>query len=57
MDWFKLGKEYVKAMYLTAYLTYMQSTSCEILDWMNHKLEARWLAEVSTSSDMQVILL
>ena len=57
MDWFKLGKEYVKAMYLTAYLTYMQSTSCEILDWMNHKLEARWLAEVSTSSDMQVIFL
>ena len=28
MDWFKLGKEYVKAVYChPAYLTYMQSTS------------------------------
>ena len=32
----KLGKEYVKAVYWhPAYLTYMQSTSCEMLDWMN----------------------
>ena len=31
----KLGKEYVKAVYChPAYLTYMQSTSCEILGWM-----------------------
>ena len=37
----KLGKEYVKAVYChPAYLTYMQSTLCEILDWMNHKLES-----------------
>ena len=36
----KLGKEYVKAVYChPAYLTYMQSTSCETLGWMNHKLE------------------
>ena len=56
MDRFKLGKEHVKAKYChPAYLTYMQSTSCEILDWKNHKLESRWLAEVSTSSDMQMI--
>ena len=35
----KLGKEYDKAVYChPAYLTYMQSTSCEMLDWMNHKL-------------------
>ena len=28
---FKLGKEYVKAVYCcSAYLTYMQSTSCEM---------------------------
>ena len=34
----KLGKEYVKAVYChLAYLTYMQSTSCEMLDWMKHK--------------------
>ena len=35
----KLGKEYVKAAYChPAYLTYMQSTSCEMLGWMKHKL-------------------
>ena len=35
----KLGKEYVKAVYSHfLYLTYMQSTSCEMLDWMKHKL-------------------
>ena len=38
----KLGKEYVKAVYChPAYLTYMQSTSCKIPGWMNHKLESR----------------
>ena len=37
----KLGKELVKAVYChLAYLTYMQSTSCEMLDWMKHKLES-----------------
>ena len=38
----ELGKEYVKAMYChRAYLTFMQSTSCEMLGWMKHKLESR----------------
>jgi len=38
----KLAKEYFKSVYChRAYLTYMQSTSCEMLDWMNHKLESR----------------
>ena len=38
----KLGKEYVKAVYYyPAYLTYMQSTSCEILGWKTHKLESK----------------
>ena len=51
----KLGKEYVKAEYYhPAYLTYMQSTSCEILAWMNHKLESRLLGEISITSDMQM---
>ena len=37
----KLGKEYVKAVHChPAYLTYMQSTSCEMPGWMNHKLES-----------------
>ena len=52
----KLGKEYVKAVYCQpAYLTYMQSTSCKMLGWMNRKLESRLLGETSTTSDMQMI--
>ena len=51
----RLGKEYVKAVYChPAYLTYMQSTSCKMLDWMKHKLESRLLAEISIISDMQM---
>ena len=39
----KLGKEYIKAVYCQlAYLTFMQSTSYEMLGWMNHKLEFCW---------------
>ena len=54
----KLGKEYVKAVYChPAHLTCMQSTSCEMLGWMNHKLESRLLGEISTASDMQIIAL
>ena len=38
----ELGKEFIKAVYChLAYLTYMQSTSCEMLGWMKHKLESR----------------
>ena len=49
---FKLGKEYVKAVYChPAYLTYVQSTSCELLDWMKHKLESRLPGEISMTSD------
>ena len=44
----KLGKEYVKAIYChLAYLTYMQSMSCEMLGWMKHKLESRFSEEIS----------
>ena len=51
----KWGKECVKAVYChPAYLTYMQSTSCEMLGWMKHKLESSWLGEISITSDMQV---
>ena len=51
----KLGKEYVKAAYChPAYLTYMQSTSCEMPGWMKHKLESRLLGEISTHLDMQM---
>ena len=51
----KLGMGYVKAAYRhPAYLTYRQNISCEMLGWMNHKLESRLLREVSTTSDMQM---
>ena len=51
----KLGMEYVKAVYChTAYLTFMQSTSCEMLGWMKHKLEPRFLGEISITSGMQM---
>ena len=52
----KLGKKYLKAVYChPAYLTYMQSTSCEMLVWMSHKLESRLQGEISMTSDMQMI--
>ena len=51
----KSGKEYVKAVYYyPAYFNYMQSTSCEMLGWMKHKLESRLPGEISISSDMQM---
>ena len=51
----KLGKEYTKAVYChPAYLTYMQSTSCEMPGWMKHKLESRLPGEISITSDMQM---
>ena len=51
----KLGKEYIKAVYChSAYLTYMQSTLCEMLGWMKHKLETRLPGEISITSDMQM---
>ena len=52
----KLGKEYIKAVYYhPAYLTCMQSTSCEMLSWMNHKPESRLSGEIPTASVMQMI--
>ena len=49
----KLGKEYIKAVYChSVYLTYMQSTSCEMPGWMKHKLESRLPGEISITSDM-----
>ena len=47
----KLGKQDVKAIYCHhVYLTYMQSTSCEMLGWMKHKAESWLLGEISISS-------
>ena len=51
----KLGKEYTKAVYChPAYLTYMQSTSREMLGWRKHKLESRLPGEISITSHMQM---
>ena len=51
----KSGKEYGKAVYFhPAYLTYMQSASCEMPGWMKHKLESRLLGEISVTSDIQM---
>ena len=51
----KLGKEYVESVYChPAYLTSMQSTSCEMPGGMMHKLESRLLREISITSDMQM---
>ena len=51
----KSGKEYIKFVYgHPAYLIYMQSISCEMLDWMKHKLESRLPGEISITSDTQM---
>ena len=48
----RLGNEYDKAVYChPTYLTSLQSTSCKMLDWMNHRLESRLPGEISTTSD------
>jgi len=53
----KLGEEYIKAVYChPVYLTYMQSTSCEMPGRMTHKLDSRLPREISITSDMQMIL-
>ena len=50
-----LGKEYIKAVYCyPAYLTSMQSTSCEMSGWMKLKLESRLPGKISINSDMQM---
>ena len=51
----ELGKEYTKAVYChPAYLTYVQSTSCEMLGWVKCKPESRLLGEISITSDIQI---
>ena len=51
----KSGKGYLKTVYChPAYLTYMQRTLCEMLGWMKHKLETKFLGKISITSDMQM---
>ena len=50
-----LGKENVKAVYChPAYLNYMHDVACEMPGWMKHKLESRFLGEISVTLDMQM---
>ena len=51
----KQEKEYIKAVHChPAYLTYMLSTSWEMLGWRKHKVESRLPGEISITSDMQI---
>ena len=55
MDWFQNGKGVCQScIFYPFYLTYMQSTSWEMLDWMKHKLESRLLGDIPITSDMQM---
>ena len=55
VDWFQTGKRVHQGCILSpAYLTYMQSTSCEMPGWMKLKLKSRLLEEMSIKSDMQM---
>ena len=52
-NWLQMGKRVRQSCILSpCLLTYMQSTSCEMLGWMKHKLESRLQGEIS---DMQMI--
>ena len=54
-DWFQVGNGVVKAVYChPAYLTYMQSTLCEMPGWIKHKLKSRLPGEITITSDMQM---
>ena len=61
IDWFKIGKGVKQSCILSPclygeyILIYMQSTSYEMLGWMNDKLASRLPAEISITSDMQMI--
>ena len=51
----QIGYKFGKAVYChPVYLTYMQSTSCKMPEWMKHKLESSLLGEISIISDMQM---
>ena len=52
----KLGKESVKAVCChPSYLTYVQSTPCDMLGWRKHKLESRLMGEITITLDMQML--
>ena len=54
MDWFQIVKGVCQGCILSTCLISMQSTSCEMPDWMMHKLESRLTGEISITSDTQM---
>ena len=50
------GKRVQQGCTLSPYLTYMQSISWEMPGWMTHKLESRLPGEISTTSDMPIVV-
>ena len=51
----KWEKEYIKAVFChPAYLTYMQCTSWEARGWRKHKLDSRFMGEISITLDVQM---
>ena len=54
IDWFNWERS-TSRLYIVTLLISVQSTSCEMLAGMNHKLEPRVLREIPTTSDMQVL--
>ena len=54
-DWFNIEKGIHQGCILSPYyLTYMESTSCEMPGWMKHKLASRLLGEISITLGMQM---
>ena len=56
MDQFHIGKGVRQGCILSPCLCNLCSSSCEMLSWMKHKLELRFLGEISIISDMQITL-
>ena len=55
-DYFQTGKGVLQACILSPwYLTCIQTASCKMLGWKNHKPESRLLGEKSTTSYMQMM--
>ena len=50
----KLGKEYIKAVLSPCLFNLHEKYICKVLDWMKHKLESRFLGEISITSDIQM---
>ena len=54
-EWLEIGKGVHQGCMLSpVYLTYMRSTSREILGWRKHKLESRLPGEIAITSDVQM---